>query len=443
MTELPEGWAEASIADIIGPSGLFADGDWVERKDQDSTGEVRLTQLADVGEATWRDRSNRRLTMATAEALRCTFLKRGDVLVARMPDPLGRACLFPGDPGPAVTVVDVCVIRPSVTGAAPRWLMWFLNAPRARFQIEALQSGTTRKRVSRRNLGTIVLPVPPIGEQERIVAVIEEQFSRPDAAEAGLRGAARHAEGYSSAVLSAAVDRTDANEVRVADLADFVTDGDHRPPKRVPQGVPHLTAKHIRNGRVTIDGCTFVSPEGFEQTRRRYEPCAGDVIVTCVGTIGETAVVPEGLTFSADRNLAAIRTIPGVDARFVRIALSAPRLQQTIRNASGSTAQPHLYLRDLRELVLRLPTLDEQRSIVAEVERQLSILDSLSAAIDRALDRSRRLRRAILERAFTGRLVPQDPADEPASVLLERIAAERAAEQPTRRVRRRAEMQAT
>ncbi len=79
----------------------------------------------------------------------------------------------------------------------------------------------------------------------------------------------------------------------------------------------------------------------------------------------------------------------------------------------------------LAAMPIPLPPLDEQRRIVAEVERQLSILDATKEAIDRALERSKALRRAILERAFTGRLVPQDPSDEPASVLLGRIRAQR------------------
>ncbi len=84
-------------------------------------------------------------------------------------------------------------------------------------------------------------------------------------------------------------------------------------------------------------------------------------------------------------------------------------------------------------LVLRVPSLDEQRRIVAEVEQQLSLIDALRAAVESAQRRSAVLRRAILERTFRGELAPQDPADEPASVLLERIRAERATAPATQR----------
>ena len=141
-----------------------------------AAGDVRLVQLADIGDGQFRDRSARFLTSEKAAELHCTFLRPGDVLVARMPDPLGRACLFPGVGQPAVTAVDVAVVRPANLGVVPRWLMHFINAPQFRAQVLKLQSGTTRKRISRRNLATISLPVPPPDEQQWIVDTIEEHF---------------------------------------------------------------------------------------------------------------------------------------------------------------------------------------------------------------------------------------------------------------------------
>src|SRR5690348_15116201 len=95
--ELPTGWAAATLGELIGREGLFIDGDWIESKDQDPNGHVRLIQLADVGDGHFRDRSSRFLTHEKANELGCTFLQKGDLLIARMPDPLGRCCIFPLD----------------------------------------------------------------------------------------------------------------------------------------------------------------------------------------------------------------------------------------------------------------------------------------------------------------------------------------------------------
>src|SRR4051812_424730 len=126
-SQLPKGWTWKTIPDLVGDDGVFIDGDWVESKDQDPKGNVRLIQLADVGDGVYRDKSDRFMTKTKADELGCTFLKDGDVLVARMPDPLGRACIFPGDSKPSVTVVDIAIVRSRGGEFDHRWLACFVN----------------------------------------------------------------------------------------------------------------------------------------------------------------------------------------------------------------------------------------------------------------------------------------------------------------------------
>jgi type I restriction enzyme S subunit len=205
ISSLPSGWAKARVGDLIGHDGLFCDGDWVESKDQDPAGDVRLIQLADVGDANYRDRSNRFLTSSKAAELHCTYLKPGDLLVARMPDPLGRACIFPGDPKASVTVVDVCVVRVS-SPVHSRWLMHQLNTPQMRQHVAALQSGSTRKRISRANFARIEFPLPPLSEQVRIADALDELLSDLDAGLAALDRVREKLELYRASVLKAAIE---------------------------------------------------------------------------------------------------------------------------------------------------------------------------------------------------------------------------------------------
>ena len=204
-----------SLGRLLAASPLFSDGDWIESKDQNPDGEVRLIQLADIGDGKFRDRSHRFLSRDTASRLGCTYLEAGDVLVARMPDPLGRACLFPDLPQAAVTAVDVCIIRPG-DAIHPAWLMHALNAPNPRRQIGALQSGTTRKRISRKNLATILLRVPPLEEQRRIVGRVEEQLSAIDA----LRTEIDRAQRRSALLRRAILDRAFRGELEPQDLSN-------------------------------------------------------------------------------------------------------------------------------------------------------------------------------------------------------------------------------
>lgn len=182
--ELPVGWAWAPLG-VVTPYPL-TDGDWVESKDQDPSGDVRLVQLADVGEGDYRDRSSRFLTSATAARLNCTFLEVDDILIARLPSPIGRACVFPGDRKPSITVVDVAIARCGKRGLTPRYLMHAINSLTIREQMLAFGTGTTRFRISTSNISRVLCPIPPLPEQRRIVAKLDELMSLCDDLESRL-----------------------------------------------------------------------------------------------------------------------------------------------------------------------------------------------------------------------------------------------------------------
>lgn len=211
--DVPEGWRWARLAELV--PGDLTDGDWVESKDQDPAGAVRLTQLADVGIDAFLDKSARFLTPETASRLNCTYLQAGDILIARLPRPLGRACVFPGLPQPAVTVVDVAIARCGDL-VFNRYLVHLLNSPMVRTQVDALAAGTTRRRISTGNLRRLVVPCPPLAEQRRIVARVDELMGLLDRlddarnAREGTRAALR------DAALAALQDADTPEEVEVA-----------------------------------------------------------------------------------------------------------------------------------------------------------------------------------------------------------------------------------
>ena len=147
MSDLPHGWERTSLASLVSPDGLFSDGDWVESKDQDPNGSIRLLQLADVGDGVFLDKSSRFVNDEQFKRLRCTEVLEEDVLIARMPDPLGRACLAPRLTQRCITVVDVAILRPSNCSVRSGWVVHALNAPQIRTQIELESTGTTRRRI--------------------------------------------------------------------------------------------------------------------------------------------------------------------------------------------------------------------------------------------------------------------------------------------------------
>ncbi|MEX2660058.1 MAG: restriction endonuclease subunit S [Acidimicrobiales bacterium] len=460
MSELPPGWALATIDDLIADNGIFVDGDWVETKDQDPTGDVRLTQLADVGDGFWRNRSDRRMTSSAADRLGCTPLMVDDVLVARMPEPLGRACLFPGDQRTCVTVVDVAIVRPGSDSVSPRWLMWAINAPEVRSAIGAQQAGTTRKRISRTNLGAIPLPTAPRAEQERIVVAIEEAFSKLGAGEGGLRTVRQLLKRIRDAILDAAVAgrlvAQDPADTPATDLADFDTEPiDPITSRALPDGWACVRVGDCLGrieagksfatlGRPAVDGevgVIKVSAMTWGEFRpeenkaipldskidERWTIRGGDLLFSRANTseyVGACVLVPQdhpGLILS-DKSLRLV-PIAGVSAEWLLLALrSRPAREQIERHATGTKeSMRNVSQAKLRSIEIAVPPPEEQVRIVSEVDRQVSFIAACERAVDAGLAQSAALHRSVLKSAFEGHLVPQDPTDEPASVMLERI----------------------
>ncbi len=168
------------LAFSSGPEDFF-DGDWVESKDQDPDGDIRLLQLADVGVGVFLDKSNRRVNEEAFDRLHCREIFAGDILIARMPDPLGRACILPNGLGRTITVVDVAVLRPDSSKILPEYLVYVLNSPTFRSLVDSLQSGSTRQRISRSRLGQQRIPAPDTDTQRATISHLDEVTGKIDA----------------------------------------------------------------------------------------------------------------------------------------------------------------------------------------------------------------------------------------------------------------------
>ena len=159
----------------------------------------------------------------------------------------------------------------------------------------------------------------------------------------------------------------------------------------------------------------------------RCNPEAGDLLVTKSGTIGRTAVVAPGPPFSLFVSVALVKTLPGVIPEWLKLAFDLWFLSVNVANDITGTAIKNLHLIDLKAISIPLPPRDEQLEILDHWKIHASKLENLITQNESTARLKAALTQSILKSAFSGDLAPQDSTDEPASTLLQRIAAQRAA----------------
>lgn len=170
----PKDWKLLSIASLADDSKeLFDDGDWVEAEYLTDSG-IRLIQTGNVGEGTFVDKEKRKyISEESYTKLKCKELIVGDILICRLADPAGRACILPNiGEEKMITSVDVSIYRPKLDFADRAFLVASMNTSNWFNEIRERCGGSTRTRIARSELGKIKIPLPPLPEQKAIVQVL-------------------------------------------------------------------------------------------------------------------------------------------------------------------------------------------------------------------------------------------------------------------------------
>lgn len=191
------------------------------------------------------------------------------------------------------------------------------------------------------------------------------------------------------------------------------------------QGIPLIRTTNIRGGKIDLQQTKFVTETTYNHWSRRCPPEPGDILFTREAPMGEAGIVPDGARLCMGQRMMLLRASGGILNHYLLIALGSPDMMNHIFHNSIGTGVKHLRVRDVEGLPIPLPPFAEQQEIVSEVERLISVHCELERFVAVNRQRCHTLRQSLLKHAFSGKLVPQDSADEPASVLLERILAQR------------------
>lgn len=462
---IPEGSTVVTLGDIVEPSK-----ERVDINDMDCLVYVGLEHIE--------KNTGKILSYGNPEGIRSIKSKfyTGDLLYGKLRPNLNKVWLADRE---GICSTDILVF-PRSNSVLNKFLLYRLLSYDFVTYASQHVSGVELPRISFKTIAKFPVILPPLSEQHRIVTKIEELFTQLDAGVAALTMALTQLKRYRQSVLKAAIEgsltdswrfensniepvdelmdrvnsrnsskkrrlKEQANEdagdsltipdswkwVQVQDVGEVKLGRQRAPQHHQGQHMrPYLRVANVYEDRIDTSDILEMnfSPEEYETYRLQY----GDILLNegqSKELVGRPAMFRNEVPGACFQNtLVRFRAYDGILPEYALIVFRAYlHTGKFLRIARWTTNIAHLGAQRFALLTFPLPPLAEQREIVSEIERRFSIIDEMESTIQKSLKQAGRLRQSILKRAFEGKLVPQDPDDEPASLLLERIKREKVA----------------
>ncbi|WP_078517289.1 restriction endonuclease subunit S [Xanthomonas axonopodis] len=320
--------------------------------------------------------------------------------------------------------------------------------------LASLNKSTAIPGLNRQDAYDLEILLAPLAEQKRIAQKLDALLAQVDTLKARIDAIPALLKRFRQTVMSTAVSgkltenwrraRYGAHDnqpftlpsKKLGLLARFI-DYRGKTPEKVGSGIPLITAKNIRKGYISREPQEFIRPDAYESWMTRGIPQLGDLVITTEAPLGNVATIDIKGRFALAQRAICLHFYEGFSSSFAAIVLQSPMLQEELLRRSTGTTVKGIKASVLKEIELPNPALEEQTEIVRRVEQLFAYADQLEAKVTAAQQRIDALTQSLLAKAFRGELVPQDPSDEPASVLLERIRTQRAATPKPKRGRKK------
>lgn len=417
LSGLPQGWVECKLGDVL----YLQNGYAFNSKDYSSEG-VSIVRISDIQNG--RVLLDKSVKYNKSLVDECFEVKKGDFLIAMSGATTGKTGVYIEN--------EIAYLNQRVGNLKiyckdvlfHKYRDFFISNKRR--EIEKRAYGGAQPNISKHMIEDIDLFLPPLNEQRRIVEKIESEFAKIDEGLEHLENAKEQIKQYRQSVLKSAFEgklykTSEWKETTLNDCTSKLGDGLHGTPKYSDDGDFYfINGNNLNDGIIEIKKDT--KKVNFEEYQKyKKELNNNTVLVSINGTIGNTAFYNNEKVILG-KSACYFNLINNVDKYFIRYLLKTNYfLNYANKNATGSTIK-NVSLKIMREFKFKLPlTLDEQKKIVEEIDKRFAVADEVEKVVEDNIEKAKQLKQSILKKAFEGRLVPQDPTDEPASKLLEKI----------------------
>jgi len=386
---------------------FFTDGNWIESKDQSSSG-IRLIQTGNIGQGYFRNREEkaRYISESTFKRLKCTEIFKGDILISRLPDPVGRACVIPEIGEKMITAVDCSILRLN-KNILFKFFNYYSQSNIYLNEVERETSGTTRKRISRKNLGLIRIPFPSLLEQKRIVKKLDNIFEKVEKAkenaEKNLQNAKDLFESYLQNIFASP--GKDWDERRLKEIGKTQTGLTPKTTNKKYYGdfVSFITPADVNflgSGSIRYDS-KGLSEEGLKVGRKIEK---NSVLMVCIGaTIGKVGFSTQSV--SCNQQINTLTPENKYEAKIFYYILSTKFFFNKIIKGSSQATLPIINKGKWENLSVSFPkSFTEQRLIVKKLDALSEQTKKLEAIYKQKLADLEELKKSVLKMAFSNKL---------------------------------------
>ncbi len=430
MTKVREGYKETEIGVIPEDWDVVTVNDIADKKDKRSltggpfgsdlksnyyTSEgIRIIQLQNIGEGKFDNDSKIYTSKQKADELFNCNIFPNEILIAKMADPVARACKVPEFCQRYLMCSDGIRLKVDEKDNSVDYCMYAINSSYFRKKAIENSTGTTRLRIGLSALKKLKVAKPTLHEQQRIAEILSNTDEHIEKLDKTIEDYQLLKKGMMRKLLTEGIGNTEFKETKIGRIpkdwevkelkaiSKFIKDGSHASHKDVEDGIPLLSAKDIINNKIQIpNDCRRISQEDYNKIHKNYELGIGDILLTIVGTIGRIAVVDRNKEkFTFQRSVAIIRPNVDIEANYLMQFFNGDLFQKQLKNSVNASAQGGIYLKVLNGLRIVIPPISEQKQIAAI----LSELDNKIETYQKQREDLIQLKKGLMQKLLTGEI---------------------------------------
>lgn len=391
-----DGWEKAKLGNLLVKVGTID-----PRKKPHAA--FKYVDVSSVSRQTFRIEDVTTLKGADAPSRARRHIKNGDILFATIRPTLQRIAMVPAELDGQVCSTGYFVLR-AMPGISSRFLFYYLFTKGFSDEMEARQKGASYPAVNDSDVQEQIVHYPPLPEQQRIVAILDEAFAGIDAAIANTQAnltAAR--ELFESTLNRVFTEKGEGWIERAMSEVYDIRDGTHDSPKYYGQGRALITSKNLKRDGLNFENVKYISEHDYQNICKRSSVDIGDILFAMIGTIGNPIVVEAKPDF-AIKNVALFKVPAHENSYFLRYYLDSPFIKLKMKVEAKGTTQKFVGLGYLRSFPISIPCIDAQNRVVARIAEIEKETQRLEAIYQQKLDALNELKQSILAKAFRGEL---------------------------------------